>query len=329
MHTASAIRTALAGPLFGMTAYRQFIVYKIVPSESRPDKTDKFPCCYRTGNVKVDSQNPIYWTDAEIAAAAAEKWGPEYGVGFVFTKDDPFWFLDTDGSYRDGKWSDLALSLYQAFVGCAFEVSNSNEGGHFFGTGNVPEHKKTNKAYGLELYTEGRFVALTGKSAVGNCRTDASAVLPAFVETYFKLDIAVMHELTDGPREDWDGPTDDDELIHLALNFPRSAEAVFGGKASLRDLWEANEPVLAKNYPDGEGKNPYNANAADMALAQHLAFFTGCDAERIERLMRKSALVRPKWDRADYLPVLTIPKACARVGRGSLSSEKAARSGIG
>jgi hypothetical protein len=52
-----------------------------------------------------------------------------------------------------------------------------------------------------------------------------------------------------------------------------------------------------------------------MALAQHLAFWTGCDAPRIERLMRKSRMARPKWDmHRTYLRELTITNACAQQG---------------
>ena len=311
MHTASAIRTTLAGPLLGMTFFNQFIVYKIVPSESRRGKTDKFPCCYRTAMVKVDSQNPIYWTDAETAVATAEALGAEYGVGFVFTEHDPFWFLDSDGSYRDGKWSDLTLSLFQAFGGCAIEVSNSNEGAHIFGTGTVPDHKITNKGYGLEFYHKGRFVALTGKSAIGNCCVDASAVLPTLVNAYFPPDTAELHEVTDGPREGWNGPADDSEIIRRAMNR-RSPAAGFDGKASFADLWLLNEPVLSKNYPDPKGIDPYDQSAVDMAIAQHLAFWTGCDVERIE-LRSNDKLYREKWvTNKTYLRERTITKACAR-----------------
>jgi hypothetical protein len=51
---------------------------------------------------------------------------------------------------------------------------------------------------------------------------------------------------------------------------------------------------------------------ADMKLAGMLAFACGPgEHERVERLMRRSGLVRDKWDRDDYLPALTIPNAYA------------------
>jgi primase-polymerase (primpol)-like protein len=39
---------------------------------------------------------------------------------------------------------------------------------------------------------------------------------------------------------------------------------------------------------------------ADQALCNHLAYRTGRDAARIDQLFRSSALMREKWERADY-----------------------------
>jgi putative DNA primase/helicase len=35
-------------------------------------------------------------------------------------------------------------------------------------------------------------------------------------------------------------------------------------------------------------------------LVSHLAFWTGGDPDRIDRLFRSSGLYREKWERADY-----------------------------
>jgi hypothetical protein len=49
-------------------------------------------------------------------------------------------------------------------------------------------------------------------------------------------------------------------------------------------------------------------SAADLALHMHLAFYTGGDHVRMDRLFRKSGLMRPKWERPDYSE-RTIAKA--------------------
>jgi hypothetical protein len=291
----------LPAALWGMGKYSQFILYTAVPSKTRVGKTDKFPADFRTGRV-VSAHDPAYWTDCNTAIAAAAQFGATYGVGFVFTESDPFWFIDLDNCLQaDNTWSPVAMQLCQLFTGAAIEVSQSGQGLHIFGTGRPPEHGCKNATYGLEFYNSGRFVALTGNGAVGNVDADFTGVLPSLVAAYFPNEASATSGdgWTDGPREDWRGPTDDDELIRRALRS-QSTSSAFGGKASFADLWSANLDALARCYPDDA--RAFDASSADAALAQHLAFWTGNDCERIERLMRKSALARDKWEREDYLP---------------------------
>lgn len=297
--------------LAAMGAYRQFIVYVSQPSRTRPGKQDKYPCDFRSGRV-VSAHDPAFWTDHATAIAAAAQFGGAYGVGFVFTEADPFWFLDLDGCLLpDGSdWSPLAKSLCGAFAGAAVEVSQSGRGLHIFGSGRPPLHGCKNEAYGLEFYHAGRFVALTGTSASGNAAADFTHLLPSLVANYFPPDAVQSLEQgwTEGPCAEWRGPADDDELIRRALRSQSTASA-FGGRASFADLWTGNLEALQRCYPDPV--RAYDASSADAALAQHLAFWTGKDCERMQRLMGKSALVRDKWEREDYLP-RTILGAVAR-----------------
>lgn len=285
-----------------MGKYRQFIVYVAAPSQSRPGKTDKFPCDFRTGRV-ASAHDAAIWTDAKTAIAAATSWGQSFGVGFVFADSDPFWFLDLDDCLLpDGSdWSPLAKQLCGAFAGAAVEISQSGCGLHIFGAGRPPVHGCKNIPLGLEFYHAGRFVALTGQGAAGDCSVDFTHLLPSLVAQYFPPDAAQAMEQgwTIEPCEDWRGPEDDDELIRRALRS-HSVAAAFSGRASFADLWTANLEVMQRCYPDPV--RTYDASSADAALAQHLAFWTGKDCERILRLMHRSGLARDKWEREDYLP---------------------------
>lgn len=276
--------------LAALGAYKQFVTYKVVPSATRPGKTDKFPTDYRTGRV-VSAHDPQYWTDF---ATAAETDQP---VGFVFAPSDPFWFLDIDNCAISGGWSAESQRLCGLLAGAAIEVSQSGTGLHIIGVGVPPTHGCRNDTYGLEFYHSGRFVALTGQFTVGNCATDCSAVLPALVASYFPATAATESaaEWSDGPDPEWNGPVDDLEIVRRAM-MSKSANSAFGHSACFADLWEADERVLGLAYPDANGR-AYNASSADAALAQHLAFWTGKDCERIDRIMRMSGLLRDKWDR--------------------------------
>lgn len=300
----------LPAALAPMGNYRQFIVYLAQPSRTRPGKVDKFPADFRTGSV-VSAHDSQYWTDAGTAIAAAINLGAQYGVGFVFTDADPFWFIDIDNcALPDGSgWSPLAIAVCAMFPGAAVEVSHSGKGLHVFGSGRPPAHGCKNVAYGMEFYHSGRFVALTGTHATGDASTEHHAAIAQLVAAYFPPDAAGdVVGWTDRPVDEWRGPADDDELIRRALRS-QSAASTFDNRASFADLWTCNVEKLAACYPDPV--RAYDQSSADAALAQHLAFWTGNDCERIRTLMCRSGLVRDKWEREDYLP-RTILSAVGR-----------------
>jgi putative DNA primase/helicase len=62
-----------------------------------------------------------------------------------------------------------------------------------------------------------------------------------------------------------------------------------------------------------------------------LAFWTGSDAERVDRLFRRSGLMRQKWDRptgTSKYSELTIRAAFASMGKFSLISGASSKSAI-
>ena len=292
----------------------QYILCRFQPSASRPSKTDKFPLdC--AGNV-VTAHDPQHWMDYATARTLADLYGPGHGVGFVYTAAAGYWFLDIDGCRNPdtGEWSALALDMCAMFAGCWIEVSQSGNGLHIVGRGVIPAHGCKNVALGLELYHQGRFMALGYcDQAVGSPEHDATVALAEVVTTYFSptaSDTGETVSWTHGPVAEWRGPTDDDDLIRRACQS-RSAAGAFGARACFADLWDATPAALAAAYPDPEGIRQYDASSADAALAQHLAFWTGNNCERMQRLMRRSALVREKYEREDYLP-RTILSATSR-----------------
>lgn len=301
-----------------LRAYAQFVLWKAVASKSRPGKFDKFPCDI-TGNV-TDAHNPNVWLDPDTAISSAQLLGDNYGVGFVFTSNDPFYCVDIDGAY-DGQWSPLATQLCTELSGAAVEISHSGTGLHIIGsyTGAEPEHKCKNIALGIELYTSERFIALTGNGVSG----DASHVtdgLDSVVTQYFagKDPERVTGEWSTTHVEDSNPPKDDADLLEKALaSKPKEVAVMFGAeptKVSFKDLWTGNAPVLSRGYPHDTLEGEYDRSSADAALAQHLAFWTGGNCERIESLMRKSALVRDKWDYHKSYMQRTITNAVARQG---------------
>ncbi len=283
-----------------MGAYAQFIVYKATPNPKKPGKTIKKPADITGKTSNAHEQGN--WYDFATVSKAANALGPAYGVGFVFTPADPFFFLDIDDCVVNGDWSDLSKELMQTFHGAAVEVSQSGSGLHIIGCYDTvePAHACKNIPLGLELYTSDRFVALTGKHASGNAAVNHVAALYATINDYFPHDIGTGKNADSVEWADTFSPEsnpirDDEKLLKKALSS-KTAFGVFGGgndKATFKDLWTKNVEKLSRAYPDED--RDYNESSADRALAQHLAFWTGNNPVRIERLMWASGLVRDKW----------------------------------
>jgi len=302
----------MTDPLAALKQRTQFVLYKSVPKRGNPDKLDKIPVDPRT-LAAVDPINPGNHMGYAEAKAFAALYSLPYGVGFVFTRDDPHWLLDIDDCYdpERGDWTDTAKSLCAALAGCAVEVSVSGRGLHIIGSSALDLSDVGTRcgALGLEFYTHSRFVALTGTNAVGDAGHDSPGLAGVVAAHFTRQAVAADVDWTDGPVSGWDGYDDDDELIAAAC-ASQSASSLLGGAVSFRDLWGANEAALSERYPDGGGRGrAFDGSQADAALAQHLAFWTGSDCERMQRLMCRSALARDKYERDDYLP-RTIMRAC-------------------
>ncbi|MHB8086289.1 MAG: phage NrS-1 polymerase family protein [Dehalococcoidia bacterium] len=294
--------------LAAMGRYRQFVPYILRPRTGQPGKTDKVPIHWQH-KTPCDCHAPGNWTDYEVAWACND----DHRVGFVFTAQDPFFFLDIDNCLVDGSWSPLAVKLCNQFAGAAVEISQSGTGLHIFGTGTLPPHACKNALYGIELYHTGRFAALGGMPGTyGDAAHDCSQALAVLVAEYFPLAAETAepntYAWTTEPVPEWRGPIDDVDLIRR-MRQAQSAAAAFGSKATPDQLWTAHTPALAQAYPSATGDS-YDASSADAALATHLAFWSGRNCERIRRLMLQSGLLRAKWEREDYLQ-RTITTACA------------------
>jgi len=226
----------------------------------------------------------------------------DHQICFVLTKEDPFFILDLDECKdASGKWNGTAIDICNKFSGCAIEVSQRSQGLHIIGS--LPEgefpHSCVNKKYGGELYTEGKTVTLTGDGLRGSVHFDASKAFRTLAETHFKPRprIAPSDSTMTGPVPEWDGHADDDTLLSAALKS-KSIKNSLGVTASFKDLWDAEEAKLSLLFSGRLGG--FDHSVADMALCAHLAFWTGKDPERIDRLFRLSGLYREKWEREDY-----------------------------
>lgn len=302
----------------GLTRLNQWVVWT----------ASKIPHDARTG-TPASVNDSSTWCDYQTALNAVD--GDRFmGVGFVFTADDPYVFIDLD-KCRDpdtGNYHQPALNIIDEFTGAAMEVSTSGRGAHIIGTSTVDLSGRVNRWDGwIECYTHGRFVAIARPADrwIGDADHDISGALMRLVPRRpASLDAAVSGGARDGR---WCGPEDDAELLRrmLAPAAPQDI-AEINRLAALLDanpdddlvrhmyqqatrqrvpfdlLWNG-DARLSEYYPPSQIRSDgltYDASAADMALLNALAFWTGRDGPRMERLFSQSALgQRSKWTRRD------------------------------
>jgi putative DNA primase/helicase len=215
------------------------------------------------------------------------------------------------------KWHPLVDKLRLALPRAGVELSVSYEGLHNWGRYECPEpaHAKVKVVEGvkIELFTSGKWFALGDQAgALGDAGANCTVELQQVIAEYFQPNVAVKKDWAEGHELGWELPADD-ELIRRAMSFGGGANAAFGDGVSFADLWTRNVSKLSKRYPSD--KADFDESGADFALAGKLAWLTGNDCPRIERLMRQSALERDKWDsHKSYLCERTIAGSLVKDG---------------
>lgn len=300
---------------------KAFIVYRL---DAKPGtwKLDKVPVDPYTGK-NTDAQLPGAWMSAHEALTWATSYGLGtvagcYGVGVVLHEGLGLGCVDIDDCLQaDGTWTPLAAKTCQRFPGAAVEVSLSGRGLHIFFRlrGASRAHSVKNVLLGMEAYDNARFIALgDAASWVGSIEQDCTEAYDSLLVEHFPPRPQTnAADWSDHPVPEWSGPPDtpegDAELINRALRM-KSPAAIFGGKVAFVDLWTANTDRLAGVWPSAKG-DAWDRSSADQAFFNHLSYWTGSNCERMLRLARASALVRPKWDRDETYMRPSILDSCA------------------
>lgn len=243
----------------------QWVVWRL---EHRPGnaKPTKVPYC-ADGSAHASTTDPFTWgtfDEAVSAAASAD------GIGYVFTSDDPYCGIDLDeGLSEDDRGAIMArLDSYA-------ETSVSGRGAHVIVRASMNGHAR-NRRGPLEVYEDGRYFVMTGAHVTGTPLTieERQAELDEVLATFLPAPAPVE------PQQRATVPVDLDDRD--LLDKARAANVKF------ERLWDG----IAVGYP--------SLSEADLALCSMLAFWTGRDVDRIDRLFRSSGLMREKWDRTDY-----------------------------
>lgn len=275
-----------------MKALKNWCCFKLEEREGRKTKVPYHPKGY-----KAKSNTPETWCSFEEAVAAEDM----DGIGFMFS-ESPYVGIDIDHCVENGELSALAQEIITT-LGSYTEYSPSGQGIHIICEGEMPFGGNKNTLLGLEMYAHGRFFTMTGNVLQG----------------YEKL-VRCQNEV---------------EIIHRKYLYQEKKES----KKLKNNLAKEDENILALAMKSKNGKafeDLYNGrwqgryasqSEADIAFCNHLAFWTGCDFEKMDSIFRNSGLMRPKWDEIHGIATygsMTLTKAiddCTNVYRSSAARD--------
>jgi hypothetical protein len=267
-----------AGPPSELRALTQWVAFKLEPRPGQP-KPAKVP--YKSPDQRAKTTDPADWLTHELAVVLASEPGFA-GVGFVFSDKDGYAGIDLDG-VRDkdtGVITDEAWQIVRQFASYT-ELSPSGTGLHIIVRGSITAAAKRN---GVEVYDRSRYFTVTGLVLDGHSAIADAPDLEAFAAQYRSPALVVATATTDLPPVKNTHLPDDDLLALIKRKKTR------------------NETRL-RGYFRPDGDRDHDRSKDDYQLALGLAKYVGGDVDRIEQLMRRSELVREKWNRRgdDYL----------------------------
>jgi putative DNA primase/helicase len=255
----------------------QWLVWRIKPNGNKQPK--KVPVSPKTGRViDATSRRNLMGFDGAVSVYLT---GRVDGVGFAFTPSDPFAGVDLDDC-RNPVTGELDARA-EAILGeldTYAEVSVSRTGVHAIALGALDRPLRRD---GIELYDRARYFTFTGHRL---------AQARGTVEDREPILRAIQDRLRD-PRR------------------PKTAAAVtvghgFDGQDAdlLAVAFGARNGKTIEAYWKGHPQGKPSASEALLGLARLLAFYTGPDEARLERLVMQSPLFavteaeRLKWTSA-------------------------------
>ncbi|MFC7070524.1 phage NrS-1 polymerase family protein [Halobaculum lipolyticum] len=259
-----------------MTERSQWVCWR---SQERKGNQTKVPIEPGT-DAYASATDPETWRSFDVARGAAEAAG--FGLGFVFTSDDPLVGVDLDDC-RDlatgalGEEAQRIVSQLDSYT----EVSPSGTGVHVIIEGDLPDGR--NRHGSVEVYDDARFFTVTG-THLSETPTTVEHRLDELAAVHSEF-VAAENTLTGSDSQPpaqvgHESDLTDSELLTLA----RAA---------------TNGEKFARLYSGSIAGYP-SQSEADMALCSMLAFWTGGDASQMDRLFRRSGLFRGKWDEVHF-----------------------------
>ena len=263
----------------------QWVVWKY---ERSGDRWTKMPYV-AGGRTKAKTNDRSTWRSVDVCLNQY-KVGNCDGIGFVFAEGDGLAGIDLDHCFDDQGFKPEAQEILSRFEGSAYvERSPGGDGIRMFVLGSMP---RSGKGVGALKWIEGydylspRYLTVTGHRLLDSQvePEESQQALDWFHQTYMST---AEIPLSDGtvPRSFSDAnEVEDDWLIGRIRKSNKQGEK-FGR------LFDKGTFI----HPE-TGEITEDQSSLDMMLVEMLAFWCSRDVDQMDRIFRRSALMRNKWD---------------------------------
>lgn len=242
--------------------------------DTKHSRDAKVPYCPATGK-RASSNNPQTWGMLDAALQAASQYAYS-GIGFMFAEESGITGIDIDHCLTNGRVNEVAAAILAKLPPTYIEISPSGSGLHIFIKGTLPPGGNKNSRSGVEMYSSGRYFTMTGQKyqgVVDFIGVDSGGILDFIHQKY----VAPKQKSRKQSTYQMGAMLSDDDIIRLAQGS-KDGE-------NFSALW------------NGQWQEKYKSQSeADFALCRKLAFWSGRNENQIDRMFRKSALFRGKWD---------------------------------
>lgn len=294
-----------------------WVAWKAVSDRDNPGRVKKMPVDPHTGENAKANDAGTWGTYQEAlsraiwnAASQGLRAGQNHGVGFEFGLE-PCGLCGIDLDHviqEDGALKPFAREIVD-LMNSYTELSPSRKGLHILFKLKIPlseiGSRNKNAEIGLEIYDHKRYLTVTG-------------------EVYGE--VKPICERTEELRQVYSRYMAEREKPKPKTSPPVKVSRMPVSELEDSELWErmfsnpTNGREIKRLYNGDTSGHDDDNSGADLALCNHLAFWTANNASRIDTMFRQSGLMRDKWDQkhsgaGETYGEMTIRKAIAGTTR--------------
>lgn len=260
------VKNAFAIPA-ELRALRQWILWRY--EDKGGPKPTKIP--YSVRHQLASVTDPSSWSSFEEVHNLFQM-GNYSGIGFVFTENDPYAFIDLDDTEGNKTNLERQQLIFKEFDSYS-ERSPSGKGLHIIVKGSIPQGRKRAS---VEVYSSVRYATMTG-------------------DVFHDVAIANRHEMLNDLFSQMGGKP-------IITTHTGNAKEIYNDQQIIEQASNASNGDKFLQLFSGDWSQLYPTQSeADFAIIDIITFYTQ-NKHQIERIFRLSQLgKRDKANRKDYL----------------------------